>query len=189
LLGGCLLYGYLQQPADASPDYARWSPSPAAIRRTIGTAAAPTKGMADKERRQQFCKMFKNRFRKHDPAVAVGLRFLTPTRIKLMCPARMEPCFIDQIALSAWHEAQDCFGAPMDIDINDTFIGTNQIKIGELRVQGDTPPIARIAYDFTALSVYTRPRTVPLMPGGPFRIPVPRADARAPAQPAGRSTL
>jgi hypothetical protein len=159
LLGGFLLYGYLQPPTGAAPEFLGWPPTAAAIRSKIGTAAAPAPGMSDADRRSQFCAMFKGRFRDHDPAIAVGLRFLTPTRIKLMCPARMEPCYIDQIALSAWHEAQDYFGKPVDIDIFDTFIGTTQIKIGELRNSLDKPDMAHISYDFRALNQVMRPHT------------------------------
>jgi hypothetical protein len=169
LLGGYLLYGYLQEPAYASPDFSSWAPGPAAIRSKIGSLQTPAPGLSDGERRTRFCDMFKNRFRHHDPAIAVGLRFTAPTRIKLMCPARMEPCYMDEIALAAWHEARDNFGGPIDIDIYDTFIGTNQIKIGELRASAMTPNFAHVAYDFRALQVLNRPHRFQQIPGVRFR--------------------
>jgi hypothetical protein len=164
LVLGCLLYGYLQQPADASAEYSEWSPNPAAIQRRIGTAARPAPGMTEAERRTQFCNLFKGRFRHHDPAVAVGLRFLSPTRIKLMVPARMEPCYMDRIALEAWHEARGIFGAPIDIDIYDTFIGTTQIKIGQLRATAENSEVAHVSYDFRQLIELTSPRVLPIRP-------------------------
>src|SRR5438045_3602218 len=70
LLGGLLLYGYMQQPASAGPEYAQWAPSAAAIRGKIGDAKAPAPGMTESERREQFCMLFKSRYRDHNPAVA-----------------------------------------------------------------------------------------------------------------------
>jgi hypothetical protein len=169
LLGGYLLYGYLQEPAYASPEFVSWAPGPAAIRGKIGSMQAPTPGMTDSERRARFCIMFKERFRQHDPAVAVGLRFTTPHRIKLMCPARMEPCYMDEIALAAWHEARDIFGGPMDIDIYDTFIGTNQLKVGQLRASAATPDFAHVSYDFRDLELLNHPRRLRAMPGIHYR--------------------
>jgi len=169
LLGSYLLYGYLQEPGTAAAEFSSWPPGPAAIRSAIGTPQVPASGMSENERREQFCVMFKNRFRHHEPGLAIGLRFLTPTRIKLMCPARMEPYFVDQIALAAWHEARDDFGKSIDIDIYDTFIGTNQIKIGELRAVAEKPEMAHIKYDFTQLELLNRPRSLLPRSGRRFR--------------------
>lgn len=159
LLGAGLLYGYMQLPANASPEYAAWRPSAAAIRGKLGPSAAPAQGMTEKVRRERFCALFKSRYRDHEPAVAVGMRFVSASRIKLMCPARLEPFLIDQIALAAWREAREIFGRPIEVDIYDTLIGTTQIKIGELRASADAPEIARIAYDFTDLEKLNRPRS------------------------------
>lgn len=158
VLAGCLLFGSQQQPISAAPEYASWSPNAAEIQNKIGTAARPSPGMSDAERRNQFCVLFKDRYRHHDPTVAVGLRFISKTRLKLMCPARMEPCYMDQIALALWREARATFGAPIEIDIFDTFIGTTRIKIGELRVEPGDPEIAHITYDFQMLDLLSRPR-------------------------------
>ena len=155
----CLLYGYAQGSSGEILDFASWAPGPAAIRSKIGSEKAPNSGMTAKVRREQFCEMFKARFRHHDPAVAVGLRFITPTRIKLMCPARMEPFFVDRIAMAAWREARDDFGKSVDLDLYHTFIGTNQVKIGELRVSSAAPDMAHITYDYKMLLIVNRPRT------------------------------
>ncbi len=171
LLCGALICIYLQRSANADYDYAYWSPSPAAIRSRIGSASAPAPGLKDAERRRLFALMFKDRYRRHDPGVAIGLRFMSPTRLKLMCPARLEPFLVDQIALAAWREARDDFGIPVDIDIYDTFIGTAQIKIGQLRsVTISHPEVAHISYDYRSLLLITGPRpqvpvqAAPVMP-------------------------
>ena len=112
LLGAGLSYGRLQEPAQASPEYAAWTPSAAAIRSKLGAAAAPAPGMTEKERRESFCALFKSRYRDHEPAVAVGLKFLGDSRIKLMCPARLEPdcamsCVASVAAASATAAARE----------------------------------------------------------------------------------
>jgi len=169
LVGGCVIYGLSQAPVSANPEFAQWEPTPAAIRARIGTKDSPVAGMTDAMRRERFCEMFKNRYRKHDPKVAVGARFLTPTRLKLMCPARMEPCYIDQIAMTLWHEARDDFGQPVDIEIYDTFIGTNNVRIGTLTPLVDHPEIARITYDYSILIRAGRPRRFRMMSPQPLR--------------------
>src|SRR5438270_9151111 len=116
-----LVYGSVRQQPSSLPEYAGWKPTAAAIQREIGTAAARAPGMTEEQRRDQFCTLFKSRFRYHDPNVAIGLKFLGPKRLKLMCPARLEPFLVDRIALSAWREARADFGQPMDIDIYATF--------------------------------------------------------------------
>lgn len=163
LLGVFVLFGYVQQPTAALEEYAVWPPTAAAIRGKLSRAGAP--GMSEHDRRELFCTMFKSRYRNHDPATAIGLRFVTPSqrdhiRLKLMCPARLEPFLVDRVALAAWREARDIFDKPVDVDIYDTFIGTTQIKIGQLRATADAPGIAHIAYDFSELEALNRPRSV-----------------------------
>ena len=157
ILGALFLYGYRQDPANANPEYAEWPPTPADIISRIGTATAPAPEKSDSERRSEFCTLFKSRYRRHDPAVAIGVRFITATRIKLMCQPRLEPYLIDRIALSLWREAGEGFGQPIDIDIYDTFIGTRNIKIGQLRGGDEKPPIAHISYDYSTLDLLTHP--------------------------------
>jgi hypothetical protein len=158
LVSGFVIYGLSQAPVSANPEFAQWEPTPAAIRKKIGTKESPAPGMTEAERRNRFCEMFKNRYRMHEPKVAVGVHFVTPSVLKLMCPARMEPCYIDQIALSLWHEARDNFGQPVDIEIYNTFIGANNIRIGTLKPLAENPEIARITYDYSILSRTPGPR-------------------------------
>ena len=185
ILGAAFLYGYRQDPVNASPEYAQWPPTPADILSKIGPATASARGTSDAERRSKFCMLFKSRYRKHDPAVAVGARFITATRIKLMCPARMEPYLIDQIALSLWREASEGFGRPIDIDIYDTFIATRHIKIGQLRGGDEKPPIAHISYDYSTLDMMNNSGKQRPAPGDyPPRGALPQPPERSLAPPA-----
>jgi len=136
---------------DQLGNYMSWSPSATAIRQAIGPAAARAGSAEDKARQTQFSKLFQSRFREHDPPIAIGMHFQKVNRIKLMCPARMEPWDMDRVAMSAWHEAQDAFGRDCEIDIYETFIGTPPIKIGELRRHPDRPQVAMIAYRYPQL--------------------------------------
>ena len=179
VVAGCLVYGFSQAPVSANPEFAQWEPTATAIRKEIGTKDSPKPGMTDADRRFHFCDMFKNRYRMHEPKVAVGVRFVTPDRLKLMCPARMEPCYIDQIALSLWHEARDNFGRPVDIEIYNTFIGTNNVRIGTLKPLSDHPEIALITYDYSTLMRENRPRIYRPMRRMPIR---PVLDQAAPSQ-------
>ncbi len=157
LLGvtGYLLYDRSDN-AMAAEDYSNWSPNAGAIRQKIGKSDGNAAG--EERRLIQFCKLFQSRFRNHDPAMAIGLRNLTPNRLKLMCPARMEPVDIDRITLTAWREAKDAFDHSFDLDIYLTFIGTPPIKIGELRPRHDNPKIASISYNYPQNLILPHPR-------------------------------
>lgn len=179
MVAGCLVYGFTQSPVVASPEFAQWEPTPAAIRKEIGAKDSLKPGMTDADRRLHFCELFKNRYRLHEPKVAVGVRFVSPSVLKLMCPARMEPCFIDQIALSLWHEARDNFGQPVEVEIYNTFIGTNNVRIGTLKPLSDHPEIAQITYDYSILLRTNRPRQHRPMHPAPIH---PVLDQAAPSQ-------
>jgi hypothetical protein len=157
LLGvtGYLLYNRAVS-AMAARDYTNWPPSAAAIRQQLGGTG--NTALSTEARLELFCKLFQNRYREHDPMMAIGLRPINLTRLKLMCPARLEPVDIDRIALSAWHESQGDFGHPFEIDIYATFIGTSPVKIGELRLQPDNPKIAHIVYHYPETIVIPLPR-------------------------------
>src|SRR5438046_120423 len=73
----------------AAGDYSTWPPNAETIRQTLGKSTGSAAGEA--ERLQEFCRLFQSRFRDHDEAVAIGMRPISQNRLKLMCPARMEP--------------------------------------------------------------------------------------------------
>ena len=126
------------------------SPVPAAIHQELAAHAGDKPPMTSAQRQDLFAERFTERFRKHEPKMAVRARFEVSNharnRIKLMCPARLEPWNMDRIALSAWREAKDCLGENYDIDLYETFIGSAPRKIGELRSAGGATPVADIRY-------------------------------------------
>lgn len=128
-------------------NFSAWSPDAAAIRRALrADRTTQASEPLNKGDHGIFQKLFQSRFRDHEPQVAIGLHFLNRHKIKLMCPARMEPWYMDSIALAAWHEAQDDFGVPFQVDIYATYIGMPPIKIGQLRTPKDRPQFAVITY-------------------------------------------
>jgi hypothetical protein len=154
LLGLLLLFVQILKrsadAADAAVNFETWAPSAAAIRVKVGPGdPAHPESSAEKTRRTTFAKLFANRYREHDPAMAIGLRFLDNKRIKLMCPARMEPWNVDRLAMVAWRESRDAMGHPFDIDIYETYIGTPPVKIGELRPSPKEPHIMLITYRYS----------------------------------------
>ncbi len=126
------------------------SPVPAAIHQEIAAHAGDKPPMTSAQRQDLFAERFTERFRMHEPKMAVRARFEeishARNRIKLMCPARLEPWNMDRIALSAWREAKDCLGENCDIDLYETFIGSAPRKIGELRNAGGAKSVADIHY-------------------------------------------
>ena len=156
LLGLLSYYYHLDdQRREASTSYggfAEWPPNAGAIRQKL----APLEGTADPNkvtpRHKQYALLFEGRFRKHDPPLAIGMKFLDGKLIKLMCPARMEPWIIDTVALSAWRESGAAFGHSYDIDIYETFIGMPPVQIGRLRPQANDPRAAVIRYAYPAVN-------------------------------------
>ena len=153
-LCGILGYAYfaLSSPAEADmlERILALSPDSAAIQREVAAQSAANSKITDAQRRDLFAELFTNRFRIHEARMAVRARFVSlshgPDRIKLMCPARMEPWNMDRLALVTWREAQACLGRSYDIDIYETFIGALPRKIGELRSSGEKTPVAAIRY-------------------------------------------
>jgi hypothetical protein len=123
---------YLFVPRSPGPDIGAasraWPPTPAAIARAVGPAGA---GSYLDARHRQFADMFKQRYR--DQQIAVGVRFMSDTRVKLMCAALIPRWDMAHIAMELRREAKDVFGMPFDVDIYETYISTRQRKLAELR--------------------------------------------------------
>jgi hypothetical protein len=135
--------------AEATEGFLSWPPGPVAIRQDVDGPQSGSQSLADREAR--FAMLFQNRYRKHSPPMAIGMRFLPHDHIKLMCPARLESWNMGLLAVSAWHESHDVLGRPFDVDIYETYIGTKPRKIGELRALPNRPTAAHIAYHYTPL--------------------------------------
>lgn len=121
-------------------DFTHWTPTPREVQMQLDGIRG------EKERQEKFVPLFKQRFRRHDPPLAIGLRFAPGNRILLMCPARMEPWNMDRLALATWKEAKADFGHSFDIDIFITYIGAAPMKVGELRPMPVDPNFAQIRY-------------------------------------------
>ncbi len=142
-VSGISLQHYQGQAAASDPgdSVSGWAPAPVEIARQVQALPAAEQSSA-------FAHRFANRFRQHDQGRAVGLRFLTPNRIKLMVEARTEPWVIDEIATMAWRESQADLHRVVDVDIYETFIGSAAIKIGELRSPPGSGGCAVISYHY-----------------------------------------
>lgn len=155
----CVYCGSLHN-ADADPMDAALMQSPvsAAIHQELAAHTGDKPPMTAAQRQDLFAERFTERFRQHEPKMAVRARFEevnhARNRIKLMCPARLEPWNMDRIALSAWREAKDCLGENYDIDLYETFIGSAPRKIGELRCTSGAKSVADIHYLPRAQDLY-----------------------------------
>ncbi len=130
--------------ADSLEDFTAWQPTTAAIR-----AALETNKPADpsgNQNRELYAQMFTSRFRLHDPKIAVRIKYVDREHVALMCPARMEPWNMDQLAMAIWRESRTLFNTNPNIDIFETFIGSSRIKVGEVRSQKEHPQVACIRY-------------------------------------------
>jgi len=151
LLVGLLGYGYqaLDHAGDdegLSIDFASWPPTTSEVLQKLPDAGTPPTPAKEKEREGQYAKLFTSRFRNHDPAMAVGMRFLPDEHIKLMCPARMEPWNMDRLAITAWRETRDMFGRTFDVDIYATYIGAPPVLVGQLRPTKEDSKQVNIRY-------------------------------------------
>ncbi len=131
----------VREGLDPDNDFVNWAPSAAAIQKSLpaGTLA---------ERQEVFRALFENRFRKHEPGKAIGIRFQSDGTLSLLTPARLEPWHIDKIAMMLYRETRQDFGKNYEINIYETFIGTAKIKIGELRPLPNTPEQMSIVYRY-----------------------------------------
>jgi hypothetical protein len=151
----CGLYAYLiRVPAvdDRSGfDVLNWPPNTTEMCRLLGTNGTDPNTPVGLQARGRYLKLFKKRYRDHNPMMAIGMRFSSAGRLDLLTPARMEPWCMDRLAVNTWHEAQAAFGHPFDIDLFITYIGSPPLKIGELRRTKDSPDKLEIVH-------FARPR-------------------------------
>lgn len=129
-------------------DFKDWPPYADEIKSQIHNINSVKDGKTpDQQRQVLFSELFKRRFRSHTPMKAIGMK-IVHEKIKLLCPARMEPWEIDGVAMAAWRESKDDLGRNFDIDIFETYIGTAPIKIGELRTPAGNQQVANITYSY-----------------------------------------
>ncbi len=150
LLGGAAFaWTHHDVPSNIEYDFKDWPPEANEIKSQIQQINTVKDGKTvEVQREVLFSELFKNRFRTHTPMKAIGVKIEPGYKLKLMCPARMEPWEIDGVAMAAWKESQDDLGKPYEVDIFETYIGTAPIKIGELRTQPGDQKTVHIAYKY-----------------------------------------
>jgi hypothetical protein len=155
----CLFWRLYASASDPDDSFPHWTPDTETIRRELNRRIpAKPDGSHEEAQRELFAELFKNRYRRNQTQIAVGMRFQPGNRIKLMCPARMEPWQLDRLAMMAWRESRALFGDTFTLDIYETYIGATPRLVGKLRPMPDDPRIARITYDYTTKQTGTRHR-------------------------------
>jgi len=129
------LYLFLprSEKGDNIGDFEGWKPTPAEIAAVVGKSGA---GVYDDERHRKFAEMFKQRYR--DQSYAVGMKFLSDAKIKLMFAATIPRWDMVRVAAQADREAWEIFGKHYQIDIYETYISIRQRKLAEVRFDPKT---------------------------------------------------
>lgn len=117
-----------------------WRPAPKEIAAAVGVGSGTYKD----SRHQKFADLFKKRFR--DNGVAIGARFDSDSKLRVMCAATIPRWDMARVALRAREEATNIFARPVDVDIYETFISIRQRKIGEVRPEPSSNRM-RVVFD------------------------------------------
>lgn len=144
---------YLGQRQDAAAEeyplanFDTWSPSAVRVRTEVAGLPATGSKVGDiRARELKLENLITYRCRNHTPQLAVRVLFPTPDRIAVLCPARMEPWTMDDLAFAAWRETRADVGVSCGVDLYLTYIGMPPVKVGELRPDPANPNLARIRY-------------------------------------------
>ena len=113
-----------------------WNPTPQTIRQEVGPGNA---GSYLDDRHRKFAAMFQKRFRSHDKAV--GVKFSSNDRIKLMCAALIPRWDMAQVGAQLHREAEDVFGKNYTVDIFETYISMQQRKLAEVRTEPNSEKV------------------------------------------------
>jgi hypothetical protein len=126
---GYLWYTYAAKSRGSS--FADWSPTPADIVRELG---ANLPGVYTDARHQRFIELIKHRYRfSRVPAMAVGLKFESDSRLRLLCAASIPRWHMSRLATQIFKECRTVFGRDYEIDIYETYIAMDQKKLAEAR--------------------------------------------------------
>jgi hypothetical protein len=130
-----------------------WSPTPQAIRQEVGPGSG---GSYSDERHRKFATIFQKRFRSHDKAI--GVRFTSNNRIKLMCAALIPRWDMAQVGVQLHREAEDIFGKSYTIDVFETYISMQQRKLAEIRKEPNSEKV-EVHFDpsYAEASTHNRP--------------------------------
>lgn len=122
-----------QEQGDHIGAFDNWSPTPAEVSRTVGPGGG---GTYTDDRHRTFANMFKKRFR--DRSFAVGMKFLSDSKIKLMFAATIPRWDMVRVAIQANQEAMAIFGRPHQVDIYETYISVRHRKLAEVHYNAET---------------------------------------------------
>mgnify|MGYP003335727890 CR=1 FL=1 len=148
---GFLFIRHKPEASDVVAEAVLASPTTAEIRTVLQGKLPLLKGEKPEEaKRRIYVDMFKKRFRRFEPAIAIGMRFETPQKVRIYFPARLEPYYRDRVAYAAWKELKEVFGTPPEVTIWDTYIGLAPILAGRLEVEKSHPDGIHITHIFSS---------------------------------------
>lgn len=148
---------YLPPPVASLDEMGRWQPDAAAIRSSLHTRYDKNIAADNLEAKQMFAMSFQQRYRDHAIQLAVRLKFCPDGTTRLLLPSRLEPWYMDKIALAAYREIRDTFHDTHPIDLYETFAGAAPVKIGLIRADASDPTLIHVTFDYTRSPNRVRP--------------------------------
>ncbi len=141
----------MQHPPAPEPndDMAVWQPNAAAIRSDLQSQFGKSLTAENMEAKYAFKLAFQQRYRSHPTQLAVGLQFRKDGTIHLKLPARLEPWYMDKIALAGYREIRDTFHITRPIRLYETFAGAAPVYIGQVSADAADPSLIRVAFDYS----------------------------------------
>lgn len=127
------------QPVPDLSNLARWEPTTAQIRNQLDSDASSL------ERKQQYGRLFRSRYRNRD--MAVNLRVDRKGVFHLECAATIPTWDKALIAHQAWAEIREIFGEQPRIIIYESYIGTVSRRVGEAKTSGRPPHSPEVVFD------------------------------------------
>ncbi len=153
ILAGTAIVNYYKSSAETDPTsgFQQWVPTATEVHAKVDTASGGQNANASNALagRRLFAKLITNRFRAHDPPVAVLVKYHPDNWFALECPARMEPWNLDNLALDVWRESRDDLSISCPIMIYRTYIGAKPVLVGTLQPDKSNTMHAVITYDKT----------------------------------------
>ena len=135
IVGMVPLFYFLYPRSDPPNDvgiFDDWTPTPPQLALAVGKSPG---GTFDDDRHRHFARMFQQRYRDHEHAI--GVKFITPTKIKAMFAPIIPRWDMARVAIQARREASDIFGTAYDVDIYETYITARMRKLGEVRAAAE----------------------------------------------------
>lgn len=127
------------QPMPDLSNLSSWEPTTDQIRSQLDTDASLL------ERKQQYGRLFRSRYRNRD--MAVNLRVDKQGVFYLECAATIPTWDKALIAHQAWSEIHSLFGESPRVFIYESYIGTLSRRVGEARGQATNPKSPEVVFD------------------------------------------